>query len=101
MYELQKQAGKDFPEYDPDSRYITIRGRGIDHNPKFFRITIEHGSETLILSRAHFAFFSGDALILELPDHVKAGEVKLTIENSDGERYSRPVTQTFVIKPRP
>jgi hypothetical protein len=68
--------------------------------PKFVRITLEHGEEKFTLSRADFSYYSGDALIVRLPEELKDGEVKLTIENSDGDRYSTPVTQSFVLQPR-
>jgi len=104
LYEAQKQAGKDFPTYDPGSRYLTIRARGVDPNPTFVRITLEHKGEKFTLSRNDFSSYTGDGLIVRLPGYItggpSGGEIKLTIENSGGDRYSTPVTQSFTLKPR-
>lgn len=100
MYEIQKQAGKEFPAYDPACRYLTIRARGVDQNPKFVRLTLEQTDRKHTLSPDDFSFYSADALIVRLPDDLN-GEVKLTIENFDGDdRYSTPVTQSLVLQPR-
>jgi hypothetical protein len=101
MYETQQQAGREFPEYDPDRRYLTVKVRGVDYNPKFIRITLEQGGEKHTLSLGDFSSYAGEALIVRLPKELKAGEVKFTIENSDGERYSTPATTTFVLQARP
>ena len=100
MYEAQKQAGKDFGAYDPDRRYLTIRAKGIDFNPKFVRITLEHADQKFTLSHEDLSLYAIDSLIVKLPKDLKDGEVKFTIENSDGDRYSTPVTKTFVLASR-
>ena len=98
MYERAKQAGKEFTSYDPDRRYLKIRARSVDYNPKFVRITLEQADKKLTLSPSDFSTFSGDALIVKLPPGLTAGEVKLTIENSTGDTYSTPTTKTFVLQ---
>ena len=98
MYEAQKQAGKEFPNYDPARRYITVRVRALDYNPKFVRLTLEQGDRKFTLSRKDVSLYSGDVLIIKLPQELTGGEMKLTIENSDGDRYSTPATQAFVIR---
>lgn len=100
MHAAQKEAGRDFHAYDPDRRYLTIRVRGLDYNPKFVRITLEQGDEKFTLSPNDFSLYSNDALIVRLPEDLTAGNVKFTIENFDGERYSTPVTKSFVLTPR-
>ena len=100
MYETQKQEGREFPAYDPDRRYLTIRARGIDYNPKFVRITLEQADQKFTLSPSDFAFYVIDGLIIKAPQGLTVGDVKLTIENYDGERYSTPVTKAFVLSPR-
>ena len=97
MYETQKQAGKEFPEYDPIRRYLTIRGRGIDYNPRFVRITLEQAGQKFTLSPQDFSLYSNDALIVRMPKELTGGNVKFTIENSGGDRYSTPVTKLFVL----
>ena len=101
MYETQKQAGREFPEYDPSRRYLTIKVKGVDYNPNYIRITLKQGGEEYELEFADFSSFSGETLIVRLPEELKAGEVKFTIENTDGERSSTPATKTFVLQPRP
>lgn len=98
MHATQKEAGKDFSPYDPNRRYLTIRVRGIDYNPKFVRITLEQSDQKFTLSPDDFSLYSNDALIVRMPEGLTRGDVKLTIENSDGDRYSTPVSKSFVLK---
>lgn len=100
MYETQKQLGKEFPEYDPGRRYLTVKVKGVDYNPNYIRITLEQDGDEYELELADFSSFSGEALIVRLPEELKAGEVKFTIENTDGERSSTPATKTFVLQAR-
>jgi hypothetical protein len=101
MDAAQKEAGREFHAYDPERRYLTIRAGGIDYNPKFVRITLEQGDEEFELSPNDFSLYSNEALIVRLPEDLTGGNVKFTIENFDGERYSTPVTKSFVLAPRP
>jgi hypothetical protein len=100
MYAAQQEAGKGFSAYDPNRRYLTIRGRGIDYNAKFVRITLEQVDRKFTLSPADFSMYSNDALIVRLPKDLTGGNVTFTIENSGGNRYSSPVTKTFVLQSR-
>jgi virulence-associated protein VagC len=100
MDAMQKEAGNDVHMYDPNLRFLTIRGQGIDYNPNFVRITLEQADQKFTLSLTDFATYSNDALIVRLPKDLKAGNVKFTIENSGGDRYSTPVTKSFVLQPR-
>lgn len=100
MHAAQQEAGKEFPVYDPNRRYLTIRARGIDYNPKFVRITLEQADKKFTLSHADFSLYSNDALIVRLPKELTGGNVKFTIENSGGDRYSAPVTKSFVLESR-
>jgi len=95
-----KEAGTEFHSYDPNRRYLTIRAHGVDYNPKFVRITLEQAGEKFTLSPSDFVLFSNDALIVRLPKDLKGGSVKFTIENSGGDRYSTPVTKSFVLESR-
>jgi len=97
MYAAQKEAGKEFHAYDPNRRYLTIRAHGIDYNPKFVRITLEQADKKFTLSPNDFSLFSNEALIVRLPKELTGGNVKFTIENFGGDRYSTPVTKSFVL----
>lgn len=99
MYRRAKEAGKEFTSYDPLRRYLRINASGVDYNPNFVRITLERAGEKFTLAPSDFSSFSGDGLLVRLPIGLTAGEVKFTIENSDGDdRYSTPVTKTFVLQ---
>jgi len=100
MYAAQKEAGKEFHAYDPNRRYLTIRAHGVDYNPKFVRITLEQADKKFTLSPNDFSLFSNDALIVRLPKELKGGNVKVTIENFGGDRYSTPVTKSFALETR-
>ena len=101
MYEIQKRAGRKFNEYDPESRYLVVKVRNIDYNPNYVRITLEQGEEKYTLTVADFSSFSSDGLIVRLPEDLTEGNVKFTIQNSGGDRYSKALTKTFVLKARP
>ena len=100
MYAAQKEAGKQFHAYDPSRRYLTIRARGIDYNPRFVRITLDQGDRKFTLTPGDFSLYSTDSLIVRLPKELTGGNVKFTIENSGGDRYSAPVTKSFVLVTR-
>ena len=100
MQAMQAEAGNQLRIYDPERRYLTIRAQGIDYNPKFVRITLEQEDQKFTLSRGDFTLYSNDSLIVRLPKDLKGGNVKFTIENSGGDRYSTPVTKLFVLQPR-
>jgi len=98
MHAMQREAGKEFPIYDAERRYLTIRAQGIDYNPKFVRITLEQAGQKFTLSPGDFALYANDSLIVRLPKDLRSGDVKFTIENSGGDRYSTPVTKSFVLR---
>lgn len=98
LYDLAKKAEKEFSSYDPGSRYVAVKARGVDYNPDLVRVTLEQGDKKITLTHHDFSLYSGESLILRLPKGLAAGEVKFTIENSDGDRYSTPVTKTFVLQ---
>lgn len=100
MYAAQKEAGKEFHAYDPNRRYLTVRARGVDHNARFVRITLEQAGQKFTLSPSDFSLYSNDALIVRLPKELRGGDVKFTIENFGGDRYSVPVTKSFVLESR-
>jgi len=99
MQAMQKEAGKELRIYDPNRRHLTIRAQGIDYNPKFVRITLEQDGQKFTLSPGDFALYSNDSLVVRLPKDLKGGNVKFTIENSGGDRYSTPVTKSFMLQP--
>ena len=49
IYEVQHRAGRPFALYDPQRRYLMIRGRGIDPNPRFVRIALEQNGQSVTL----------------------------------------------------
>jgi hypothetical protein len=78
-----------------------IKVRGIDYNPRYVRIMLEQGTEKFTLSFADFSSFSSDGLIVRLPEELTEGNVKFTIQNFGGDRYSKALTATFDLKTRP
>ena len=100
MQAMQTEAGGKLRIYDPGRRYLTIRAQGIDYTPKFVRIILEQAGQKFTLSHGDFALYSNDAVIVRLPKDLKEGNIKFTIENSGGDRYSTPVTKSFVLQSR-
>jgi hypothetical protein len=95
MYEMQKSAGRRFPEYDPANRYLSIRVKGIDLNPNFVKITLTQDEHSATLRFADFSNLSNDVLIVRLPEGFHKGTVELSIQNKGAERYSKAVTTSF------
>ncbi len=98
MYEIQRQAGKPFPEYDPSRRYLTVRATGIDYNPQFVRIRFEQAGRSHTLRFADFSSFSGEALVVRLPKELRAGAVTVTIQNLGVDGSSTPVVKEIRLK---
>jgi hypothetical protein len=94
-YEIQKSAGRPFPPYDPQRRYLTIRGRGIDPNPRFLRIVLEQNGQSVTLGLGDFSAVSTEFLIVRLPRTVAPGPFKISIVNVGSESLSVPVIRSF------
>lgn len=94
-FEIERRAGRSFNAYDPQSRYLTIRGRGIDPNPRFVRLLLEQNGESAVLKLADFSYASTDLLIVRLPGSAPPGQIKLTLVNVGAESFSVPVTKVF------
>ena len=98
MYEAQHTAGRQFQEYDPNRRYLTINGTGLDPNPHFLRIRLQQGEKSATLSYPDFSFYSNDRLIVRLPEDFQEGSTILSVENRGAESYSAPVKKTFELR---
>ena len=98
MSEIQRQADRQFPEFDPSRRYLTIRTTGIDYNPQFIRITLEQAGRSYTLSFADFSSFAGDLLIVRLPRELRTGTVNFSIANLGIGNSSTPVIKTFHLR---
>ncbi|MBV9924675.1 MAG: hypothetical protein JOZ96_06490 [Acidobacteria bacterium] len=87
--------------YDPTARYVVIRAAGLDPNPEFVRVTFaQEGQRPFTLRHADFILFSGDSLIVRGPKDLRAGAVRVTVENLGANGYSAPVVKTFELSPR-
>lgn len=95
MYEIQHNAGRVFPEYDPGRVYFTIRGSGFEPNPNLVRITLEQNGLRATLTFADFSLYGGNFLIVRVPKGISSGPVMMTIENRGAESFSVPVTRKF------
>src|SRR6266404_2388460 len=100
-YEVERRAGRPFKPYDPQSRYLTIRGRGIDPNPRFVRIALEQNGESVTLGLADFSYSSVELLLVRLPKMATSGPVKISIVNVGSEGFSVPVTRDFELSKTP
>ena len=96
-YEIQTRAGAAFPEFDPQRKYITIHVKGLDYNPNFVRVTLEQEGRSFMLRPVDFSSYLNDTLIVLQPKQLKAGPVKITIENRGADSFSVPVSKTFEI----
>src|SRR2546423_10097519 len=71
MNELK--TGQPVNAYDPQRRYLTIRGRNFDPNPRFVRVTIDQNGQSSALALSDLSYVSPDVLIVRLPETVAAG----------------------------
>ena len=94
VYQIQRRAGRPFNAYDPKRRYLTIRGRGIDPNPRFVRIALEQNGATIALALS-VSYASPELLIVRLPTTVTSGPVKIIVANIGAQSLSVPATATF------
>ncbi|PYS23508.1 MAG: hypothetical protein DMF72_08905 [Acidobacteria bacterium] len=94
-FEIQRAAGHPFNAYDPDSRYLTIRGRGIDPNPRFVRIVLEQNGQSTALALADISSISPELLIVRLPKTATAGPAKASVANVGLERISQAAAINF------
>ena len=95
MYEMRQRAGRDFPEYDPQRSYFTVRGNSFDPNPNLIRITLEQSNRKHTLAYPDFSFFGGNFLILRLPKGLGAGPVSVTLEHRGLDSFSTPTKVTL------
>jgi hypothetical protein len=91
------KQGREFHDYDPEARYVTIRAIGLDHNPHYIRVKFEQGGRQFILKYEDFSLAMGDRLVVRVPDAVKPGSVQLTIQNKGASGLSDPVIATVEI----
>jgi hypothetical protein len=94
-YEIQRAAGKPFKAFDPASRYLTIKARGLDPNPRFVRIAIDQNGQTANLGLADVSSASPDLYIVRLPATATPGTVKVSISNVGAQGLSASVSMTF------
>src|SRR6185503_19615428 len=95
MYETQRAAGLDFPEYNPANRYLSIRVRGLDIRPEHIRLALEQEGKTKTLGPEDFSSMNQDLFIVRLPKGFHKGQVRLSIQNEGAERLSKPATLSF------
>jgi hypothetical protein len=100
-YEIQRSAGRPFPPYDPKNRYLTIRGSGIDPNPRFVRIVLEQNGQSVTLGPADFSYISAELVIVRLPKGATAGPARMNIVNVGAEVLSATVTRDFELAKSP
>jgi hypothetical protein len=97
MREQWMRAGREFKEYDPKYRYVTIRANGLDHSPNYTRIVFQQGGRSYQLKFEDYSLFMGDRTVVRLPDQIKPGEVTVTIQNRGADRLSVPAIMTFEV----
>ena len=95
MYEMQKSAGREFPEFNPGSRYLALRVKGLDMNPQFIRVSLEQDGVHKTLQFGDFSSLSGDLFIVRLPKGFHKGTVTLSVQNEGAEKLSEPAMAKF------
>lgn len=89
------------PLYDPSSRYVSIRVRGLDPNPNFVRVRFaQEGRATATLGREDLLLHTGESVVVRLPKGFAAGVVRLSVENRGASGYSEPARATFQLPER-
>ena len=99
--EAQSADSRMRPVYDPSARYVSIRVSGLDPNPNFVRVRFaQEGRATATLGKGDFALYSGDSLLVRLPQGFGAGVVRVSVENLGASGYSDPAQATFQLPAR-
>lgn len=98
MYELERAADRRFSAYDPNSRYLTIRGRGIDPNRRFVRVVLEQGGHRAVLTPSEISSLSTDLIIARLPAGFAAGQITISVANVGAKNLSLPATINFELR---
>ena len=89
------------PSMAPSLRFVTIRVRGIDPNPKFVRVQFtQEGRATVALAENDFILHTAEAVIVRLPKGIGAGTVRVSVENLGASGYSAPSAATFQLSER-
>jgi hypothetical protein len=89
------------PIYDPSARYVSIRGTGFDPNPKFLRVRMEQeGRAAVTLEREDFAVYGHGSVIVRVPKELRAGALRVTVENRGASGYSAPAAATLQLPER-
>lgn len=91
------KQGREFSDYDPAARYVTIRAIGLDYNPHYIRVKFEQGGRQFILKYEDFSLTMDDRLVVRVPDAIMPGSVQLTIQNKGANGLSIPVISTIEI----
>ncbi|MEW6129707.1 MAG: hypothetical protein AB1757_21895 [Acidobacteriota bacterium] len=100
MRQMAIDAGRDFPEYNPNARYVTITAFGLDFDPNNLRIRFIQGGKEFTLKFADYSVSLNEMFIVRLPDEIIPGLVQVAIQNKADGRWSEAVTKEFeVTKP--
>lgn len=94
------KQGREFQDYDPDARYVTIRAIGLDYNPNYIRIKFEQGGWEFTLKYKDFSLNVTDLVVVRVPDAIKPGPARITIQNVGWRGLSDPVITTVEITDR-
>ena len=98
----QQQAGIPARQFDPASRYVSIRADGLDYNPRFLRVRMEQdGRGSFTLGPGDFPLFANGSFVVRVPREIGAGTVRVTVENRGANGYSAPAVKTFELPARP
>jgi hypothetical protein len=87
--------------YDPAARYVSIRVAGLDMNPKYVRVRFEQeGRAAATLGVDDFLIFTGQSLVVRLPQGFAPGALRVSVENLGASGYSAPAVATFELSGR-
>ena len=95
MYEMQRAAGRNFPEYNPANRYLSIHVRGLDMSPEHIRMSLTQEGKTKTLGFEDFSSMSGELFIVRLPKEFHKGQVHLSVQNEGADKLSKPASASF------
>jgi hypothetical protein len=98
MREMAHEAGREFKDYDPASRYISIHARRLDYNPNYVRVAFEQGGQAFNLKREDFSLQMADLFVVRIPDRIRPGDATIRIQNRGRGQLSEPVSRTIQIK---
>jgi hypothetical protein len=101
MREASIKAGREFRDYDPENRYLTIQANDLEMHPQNLFVQLQWEEKTYQLKFEDYSLATQMWIVFRLPDDVKTGQLQVSVANRTAGGQSETVTQTVEITKLP